>query len=145
MSGITLALLLIQAFNMEKTKQYLSIIRALVFISIALAILILSLVPQPPEIITDFELSDKIMHLIAYITLAFSMGFILPSSFSTIRTILSVVIISSLYGALIEFLQGFTGRTPEGLDLVFDTIGAAIGIFLYFVLKDIEYKYHKKR
>lgn len=113
------------------------------FISIALTILILSLVPKPPELIREFALGDKIMHLAAYIALALSMCFILPSSFQPKRTFLSVLIISSLYGAVIEYLQGFTGRTPEGMDLLFDTAGAAIGVLLYFTFKKIANKYYE--
>lgn len=77
------------------------------------------------------------MHLSAYIVLALSMCFILPPSIKPIRTILIVLIISSLYGAVIEYLQGFTGRTPEGLDLLFDSAGAAVGILLFFSYKKI--------
>ena len=59
-------------------------------------------------------------------------------------TILFTIIISSLYGGLIEFLQGFTGRTPEGLDLLFDSAGAATGVLLYFTFRKIAYKYYEK-
>jgi len=120
---------------MKKMKHYLPVIRVIGFITIALTILILSLIPRPPEVIREFALGDKFMHLSAYIALALSMCFILPSSYSSIKAIFSVFIISSLYGAVIEFLQGFTGRTPEGLDLLFDSAGAAIGILIYFLIK----------
>jgi len=126
---------------MIKIKQYLPVIKVIIFISIAIAILILSLVPKPPEIIGNFTYSDKIMHLIAYIALALSMCFLLPSSSHPKKGIFSVLIISSLYGAVIEFLQRFTGRTPEGLDLISDTAGASLGILLYFLLRIIERKY----
>ena len=127
---------------MESMKKILPVIRVIVFISIALAILILSLVPKPPEIIREFVFSDKIMHLAAYIALAFSMGFILPSSFTVKAVTIFTIVSSSLFGGLIEFLQEFTGRSPELLDLAFDTTGAAIGVLLYFAFKKIEYKYY---
>ncbi len=116
-------------------KKILPVIRIIVFISIALAILILSLVPKPPEVIREFALGDKIMHLIAYIALAFSMDFILPKYFKVKTIILFTIISSSVFGGLIEFLQGFTGRSPELLDLVFDAAGAAIGVLLFFTFK----------
>ncbi|MDA3938434.1 MAG: VanZ family protein [Spirochaetia bacterium] len=122
-------------------KHHLPIFRAIGFISIALTILILSLVPKPPEIIREFALSDKIMHLAAYIALAFSMGFILPHSFKVKTVVLFTIISSSLFGGLIEFLQGFTGRSPELLDLFFDTAGAEFGIFLYYAFNNIMTKY----
>lgn len=123
---------------MTKIEHYLPVIRAAIFIFIALAILILSLIPRPPELIREFSLGDKFMHLAAYIALAFSMCFVLPPSFRPGTTFVSVFIISSLYGALIEFLQRFTGRSPEGLDLLFDAAGAALGVLLYFVIKKIK-------
>ncbi|MEA1910823.1 MAG: VanZ family protein [Spirochaetota bacterium] len=128
---------------MINIKRQLPLIRAIIFISIALAILILSLVPKPPEIIREFALSDKVMHLGAYIALAFSMCFILPPSFSSKKTFYSVFISSTMYGAVIEFLQGFTGRTPEGLDLLSDAAGAAIGILLYVLSKKFFIHYGK--
>ena len=143
-SGNTIAQHQIPVFNMENIKKLLPVIRAIVFISIALIILILSLVPKPPELIREFALSDKIMHLAAYIALAFSMGFILPRSFKVNTVIIFTIISSSLFGGVIEFLQGFTGRSPELLDLLFDTAGAAIGVLLYFTYKKIAYRYHRK-
>ncbi len=131
----------IPVFNMEKIRKLLPVLRAMIFISIALTILILSLVPKPPELIREFALSDKIMHLAAYIALAFSLGFILPKSFKVKAIVLFTIISSSLFGGLIEFLQGFTGRSPELLDLLFDAAGAAIGIYLYFTFKKIMIKY----
>jgi len=129
---------------MEKIKQILPLIRVMIFISIALTILILSLVPKPPEVIREFVFGDKIMHLGAYIALAFSMGFILPKYFKVKTNVLFTIISSSLYGGLIEFLQGFTGRSTELSDLLFDAAGAAIGVLLYFIFKKITYNYYKK-
>jgi len=128
---------------MLSIKKYLFVIRAVVFMSTALAILILSLVPQPPEIISEFSVSDKIMHLFAYIALAFTMDFILPRSFKVKKIILFTIISSTLFGGLIEFLQGFTGRSPELLDLLFDTAGASIGALLYFTFNKAVYYYKK--
>ncbi|RLD31467.1 MAG: hypothetical protein DRI73_08670 [Bacteroidetes bacterium] len=128
---------------MKKIKQYLPFLKAIVFISIALGILILSLVQKPPQIIREFEFSDKIMHLIAYIALAFSMGFILPKSFKVKLTIIFTIVSSSLFGGVIEILQGFTGQSTELMDLLFDAAGATIGILLYIAFINIMKKYAK--
>ena len=119
-------------------QRQIPVIRVMIFVSIALTILILSLVPKPPELIREFALGDKILHLCAYIALAFSMGFILPDSFKVKTVILFTIFSLSLFGGLIEYLQGFTGRSPEFLDLLFDAAGAAIGVLLFFLYKKIE-------
>ncbi|MCK5671935.1 MAG: VanZ family protein [Spirochaetales bacterium] len=125
-------------------QRQFPVIRVMIFVSIALTILILSLVPKPPEIIREFAFGDKIMHLAAYIALAFSMGYILPVSFTNKAIIFFTIISSSLFGGLIEILQGFTGRSPELLDLFFDAVGASIGVYLYFTVKKIAYKFYEE-
>lgn len=38
-----------------------------------------------------------------------------------------ILIACVVYGGLLEILQRYTGRTPEGLDLLFDGLGALFG------------------
>ena len=85
------------------------------------------------------------MHLIAYITLAFSIGFILPRSFRVKIAILFTIFSLSLFGGLIEILQGFTGRSTELLDLLFDAAGATIGVLTYFIFIQFVNYFHKKK
>lgn len=79
----------------------------------------------PPELL----LQDKLLHALAYAVL----GALLFSGFrgtgcSPRRAVLLSVLVASLYGATDEFHQSFVpGRSPDPLDWVADTLGAAIG------------------
>ncbi len=109
------------------------ILKVIIFLLIALVILVLSLMPKPPEIIEVFSFSDKVKHFAAYTALSLSLAFVI--SFGKFwKTAAYVVIFSSLYGGIIEFLQGFTGRSPELLDLLSDTAGAIAGTLIYFLI-----------
>lgn len=95
-------------------------------IVVAGSILVLSLIPKPPEILGGFHLADKVAHFIAYQVLSF----LLFTSFfegKQVGAILIVAALCILYGGLIEILQIFTHRQPEIWDLVADLIGAVCG------------------
>jgi VanZ family protein len=99
-------------------------------IVVAAAIVILSLIPKPPEIPVGFKFSDKIAHFIAYVVLSF-LVFASISEGKLIGTaLITVLIVAALcvvFGGLIEVLQMFTGRRPEFWDLTADAIGAVCG------------------
>jgi VanZ family protein len=97
---------------------------------VAVGILVLSLLPKPPEIPVGIRFSDKIAHFVAYLVL----GFLVLTSISGRKgnpsALFAVLIVAGLcvfYGGLIEILQTFTGRQPEFLDLTADLIGAIFG------------------
>ena len=115
-------------------NKNLHILRLSIFILIASVILVLSLVPRPPEVIKVFSFSDKIEHFAAYIALSLSFAFLIFSC-NLRKTAVFAVLFSSLYGGVIEVLQGFTGRSPEFLDLLSDTAGAVTGTLIYFLLR----------
>ncbi len=75
---------------------------------------------------------DKFAHLAVYAVLG--MCFLLPLSRGrwsgvTAATSLGAVALSLLYGISDELHQGLTpGRTPDVMDLVADTLGAALGV-----------------
>lgn len=79
----------------------------------------------PPELL----LRDKLLHGLAYAVL----GALLFSGFRNTgctprRALLLAVAVASLYGATDEFHQAFVpGRSPDPLDWVADTLGAALG------------------
>ncbi|MBN2444239.1 MAG: VanZ family protein [Spirochaetales bacterium] len=110
------------------------------FILIALTILILSLIPVPPQ--PEFlKLSDKLNHLIAYCLL--SCCFILAFKSNKthgVRLFLITMSCCTLYGCIIEFLQSFTNRTPEFWDIMADFIGSIIGIFVAGIILCIKKK-----
>ncbi len=93
---------------------------------VAGSILILSLLPEPPEIPGNVRFADKIAHFAAYAVLAF---LLFTSLFKAkkLRTVMLVTLLCLLYGGLIEFLQTFTHRQPEIWDLIADAIGAVGG------------------
>ena len=143
--------------------------RRLLTIIVAASILILSLIPKPPEIPGGVHFADKIAHFIAYAAL----GFLMALSFFNgkayagkggsgnayasrgdsgqgngkqsdgsgearrggrsrrrFTTVLIVAALCILFGGLIEYLQTFTGRQAELLDMAADLVGAVCGAFV---------------
>ena len=104
--------------------------RALLIITAA-AILILSLLPKAPNPISRIPYADKLEHIAAYILLAFLLTLNIAAKMKRkLYTILSAAAICILYGAIIEFLQQYTGRSAELLDLIADLVGAGAGAAL---------------
>jgi VanZ family protein len=98
-------------------------------IVVTVSILVLSLLPDPPDIPGGFHFVDKIAHFIAYAVL----GFLLFTSFfreKKAATVLLVAAVCLVYGGLIEILQAFTHRQPELWDLTADLLGAVCGAVL---------------
>jgi len=102
-------------------------------IVVTVSILILSLIPKPPEIPGGFHFADKIAHFIAYAVLSF----LLFTSLFEGKKLSTVVIVAAacmIYGGVIEILQTFTHRQPELWDLTADLFGAVCGAALGAVL-----------
>jgi VanZ family protein len=100
---------------------------------VAAIILVLSLIPQLPEVMAGFSFSDKLEHFGAYSVL----GLFLFQSIergNRKTTILLAVACCFAFGALIEFLQRFTHRQPEVWDLVADLLGALGGALVGAVI-----------
>ena len=102
-------------------------------IVVTVSILILSLIPKPPEIPGGFHFADKIAHFIAYAVLSF---LLFTSLFEgkKLSTVLIVAAACMVYGGVIEILQTFTHRQPELWDLTADLFGAVCGAALGAVL-----------
>lgn len=94
------------------------------------------LTPHPPEIATGFRFIDKIEHFAAFLVLAvlFSVG-IDRRRFSKIGAIVLMVAILVVYGAAIELIQPYTGRSADISDFFADVAGIAAGciISLFFL------------
>jgi VanZ family protein len=86
-----------------------------------------SILPSPKGILGF----DKLQHLIAYLVLALTMSFWfspVQREFHRLRTLLLLVFISSLYGAIDEIHQFFVpGRDCNVWDWIADTLGAFLG------------------
>ena len=99
-------------------------------IVVAAGIVVLSLIPKPPDIPVGISFADKIAHFLAYLVLGF-LVFVSLSGGKRVGSALIVVLIVAglciLFGGVIEILQMFTRRRPEFLDLGADLIGAVFG------------------
>ncbi len=88
----------------------------------------------------DFKNVDKVEHFIAYAGFSFSLTLLslgISKRFSQGATFKSLVIcgvlpvlISLLYGVLIEFVQPHFGRSFDVLDMLADFTGALVGAFV---------------
>lgn len=102
-------------------------------IVVAAGIVILSLLPKPPEIPVGFHYADKFAHFIAYFVLSFLVFTSLyfeKRSGTALSGVLTVSALCLFYGGLIEILQMFSGRQAELWDLAADLIGAVCGAYL---------------
>lgn len=82
--------------------------------------------------------SDKGIHLVIYALLALFLARALSLTRERMTFQFIAVLsfsIASFYGISDEFHQMFVpGRTAEGMDLLFDWIGAGIGVLIFFSL-----------
>ncbi len=99
----------------------------------ALIILIFSLFISAPKI-ADINSLDKFEHIAAYIAL--SLLFVLSFK-NRNKVIIISIIICTMYGGLMEVLQGITGRNPGFIDLLADLIGSIIGSMAGYFVKPV--------
>ncbi|MBA7638678.1 hypothetical protein ES703_46334 [subsurface metagenome] len=106
--------------------MFYRIVSRILLVVAALAILILSLMSEPPYSMPEIKFFDKLGHFSAY----FILGFLVFISFQSrlgLRLFFLAVISSFLYGGLIELLQYFTLRNPELWDLAANFAGSVGG------------------
>jgi VanZ family protein len=96
----------------------------LLFWAAALFALVMALIPRPPPV--PGHPSDKVLHVIAFATLGM-LGSVAYPRLTTLRLVAGL----SLFGALIEILQGtaLIHRDRDVFDWVADTIACAVVIF----------------
>ncbi|HSB71799.1 MAG TPA: VanZ family protein [Candidatus Methylomirabilis sp.] len=97
--------------------------------ALALVIALLSLIPQPEEIL-PVSLWDKLGHFLAYGSLALSLGHALAlSGWTRGRLTVAGIVLSTAYGGLMESLQFLAPpRSPEFLDVVGNFLGSCAGM-----------------
>ena len=90
-----------------------------------------------PKVVRQADLSDKMLHVLAYFILVFLLwGAIQPYQRvnwrkATVWLVLAVVV---WYGVVDECLQGYAGRTPDVKDFAADLIGAGASLILLTLL-----------
>ena len=91
------------------------------------------LTPHPPDL-TPILAWDKVQHFIAYFGLAGMATMMFGFGPRLARAIFAII----LFSGILEILQGFTGRDPEVLDFVANSMGAlagfGVGSLLYWFL-----------
>jgi VanZ family protein len=99
----------------------------------------------PAPAFTEFGISDKVNHFLAYFILAFmvNLAIIVQEKYPWLKknSSIKILFIVSIYAVLDEVHQAFIpGRSCEFLDWVADFAGAALGIVvLNFILYRIGY------
>jgi hypothetical protein len=94
---------------------------------LALTIAVLTLTPMSTSAVS--QLSDKLLHAIAF------MGLVLPCAVLTPRLLKFVVPFAVTFGAAIEIIQPYVGREPKFLHFVADGVGIGIGVMLGVFLR----------
>ncbi|QMU30183.1 VanZ family protein [Adhaeribacter radiodurans] len=110
----------------------------------AALILILTLLPpQALPKVPDWNIISihSLAHLFVFMVWAFLVldGFTKSSAGSGLRTsqIFLTLFLAISYGIIIELLQGFMrlGRQPDIVDVVYNTVGALLGILFFYLVK----------
>lgn len=117
----------------------MNVLRLIPMITVMGIIFFLSNQPGDSLNLPDIPDLDKVLHAVAYGTLAGTVLFAVPKHLyeqSPMRTSLLVVLFCLAYGISDEFHQSFVpDRTPSVLDLIADTTGAAVMVFIWCLSK----------
>lgn len=100
-------------------------------------IFIFAHMPNVPGWILRTQMSDKTLHYLGYLLLVFLWWFSIypnkkPSFFS--RPLWFTFAMMLVYGATDEWLQRFTHRTPDIMDLAADMLGVLTGLVIFGVV-----------
>lgn len=103
-------------------------IRIVLLVLCSAAIMVLSLIPNPPFRMDWFAGMDKVQHWIAYSALGFLVFVTIhaPGRHRLLGFAVTVFACTA-YGGLIEVLQSFTGRVADPIDCFVNMFGAAVG------------------
>ena len=104
------------------------LVRITLLVLFAAAIIVLSLLPEVPINVKFFLGLDKVQHWLAYTVLGFLVLLTISGRGGSLALYYAVCVFAcTMYGGLIEVLQGFTGRTPDTVDFFVNMFGAAVG------------------
>jgi VanZ family protein len=103
-------------------------IRIILLVILAAGILVLSLLPETPLSVTFLMGLDKVQHWLAYTCLGFLVLLTIQGRKGVLLLYFGLSVFAcTMYGGLIEVLQGFTGRNPDMADFFVNMFGAASG------------------
>jgi VanZ family protein len=99
-----------------------------IWLTISLAACIAALTLMPLSTPQAMPGTDKIHHIIAFMTLT------LPCAVFYPRALFQMVVAATTYGALIEIIQPYIGRSGDFADFVADLAGVGLGVSLGLLL-----------
>lgn len=96
----------------------------------------------PGSSIKSIDLSDKLMHFIAFTGLSFLLAWSLPRQVAgRISGLLLTALVALTYAVIDEWTQGFVvNRSPSVGDFVADSLGIAVGLVIYTTLRALLYR-----
>ena len=107
-------------------------VRLALFFAFAMLILVLSVIPRPPHIITDVLSWDKAQHALAYACLTTLGGWALTPFWGAARAWMRALGLAIVYGLLLEGAQALTGqRVAQFGDAVANSFGACLVYLLW--------------
>ena len=106
-------------------------IRWSILLTIALATAIAILTLMPPTQVDMPSGSDKPSHFIAFLALALPLGIVKP------RWAGVLFLLFTIFGAAIEIIQPYVGRSREVADLIADVAGIACGMALGLLVRHL--------
>ncbi|WEM41560.1 VanZ family protein [Photobacterium sp. DA100] len=104
-------------------------LRKIPLILYALLILFLSLKPTGPELVSIPHI-DKVQHFMAYAVFAILAGFAVPTKRSFYKCCFAIV----LFSGAIELIQPSFGRECSFFDLLANSLGVSLGMFVTALL-----------
>lgn len=114
--------------SLRKATHMRQATRWAVLLTIALGAVIAILTLTPPSQLDMPAGSDKSYHFLAFVALALPLGAVRPR-WGTV-----VFVVLSAYGAAIEFIQPYVGRSREFADLLADMAGIGGGLVAGWVI-----------
>lgn len=92
------------------------------------------------------EARKQITQTIANIIMFLPLGFIFPVTFKKARSFRKTFVCMMCFSFFIEFVQFFIGRSADIDDLMLNTLGGALGYFIFYLFSKLfkEKKIRKK-
>lgn len=104
------------------------------YLAVLFSLFILVLCGMPSESLPGEDVNDKVAHFVAFAGISFLWMWVSENY-------LKVIILSALFGLVIEVIQGLLPesfhRSYDLMDALADGIGVFIGVVLYFIVVKI--------